>query len=187
MTRIGDQIPDVQIDALHGDLFETIRLRERHGRWLILLFYPADFTFVCPTELAAMEDQHDRLEELEADAISVSTDTVYAHKAWHDSSPLVGRIGFPMGADPTGEISRAFGAYDAQTGLAIRATVLIDPDGIVRAIEQHDDSIGRNPREIVRKLQADAFVHTNGGVACPAAWAPGDAVLTPSPELVGAL
>jgi peroxiredoxin (alkyl hydroperoxide reductase subunit C) len=187
MTRIGEQISDVRIEAFHGGAFDSIQLLDRHDRWLVLLFYPADFTFVCPTELAAMADEQARLDELEADVISISTDTVYAHKAWHDSSPLVGRIAFPMGADPTGEVSRAFGVYDEQTGLAIRATVLIDPDGIVRALEHHDDSIGRDPREIVRKLQAAAFVRAHGEVACPAAWRPGDAVLTPAPELVGQL
>jgi NADH-dependent peroxiredoxin subunit C len=187
MTRIGEPIPDVHLDAYHRDGFETIELRDRHGRWLVLLFYPADFTFVCPTELAAMADQHDRLDELEADVISVSTDTVYAHKAWHDSSPLVGGISFPMGADPTGEVSRAFGAYDERTGLAVRTTVLIDPDGIVRAVEQHDDSIGRDPREIVRKLQAASLVRDSDAVVCPAAWTPGKAVLTPSAQLVGQL
>jgi peroxiredoxin (alkyl hydroperoxide reductase subunit C) len=187
MTRIGEQIPDVCLEAFRGDDFETLRLRDRRGRWLVLLFYPADFTFVCPTELAAMAEQQGRLDELETDVVSISTDTVYAHKAWHDSSPLVSRIVFPMGADPTGEVSRAFGAYDEHTGLAIRATVLVDPDGVVRAIEQHDDSIGREPQEIVRKLQAAAFVRAHGEIACPAGWTPGGAVLTPGPDLVGQL
>jgi peroxiredoxin (alkyl hydroperoxide reductase subunit C) len=187
MTRIGEQIPDVQLEVYQADAFETIRLHERHGRWLVLLFYPADFTFVCPTELAAIADQHDRFVELDADVVSVSTDTVYAHKAWHDSSPLVGRVAFAMGADPSGEVCRAFDAYNERTGLAIRATALIDPDGVVRAVEQHDDSIGRNPKEIVRKLQAASLVREHGAAVCPAAWTPGKAVLTPAPELVGNL
>jgi peroxiredoxin (alkyl hydroperoxide reductase subunit C) len=187
MTRIGEQIPDAQIEAFHADGFKTLTLRDRRGRWLVLFFYPADFTFVCPTELAALAGQQERLDELETDLVSVSTDTVYAHKAWRDYSPLVGRVFFPMGADPTGEVSRAFGAYDERTGYATRTTVVIDPDGIVRAIEQHDDSIGRDPRELIRKLQAAAHVRDGEAVACPASWAPGQAHLTPSPELVGQL
>jgi peroxiredoxin (alkyl hydroperoxide reductase subunit C) len=187
MTRIGEQIPDVALEAFHADDFTRIQLRERHGRWLVLFFYPADFTFVCPTELAAMADQEARLDELHADLISVSTDTVYAHKVWRESSPLVSRVAYPMGADPTGAISRAFDAYDETTGRAIRATFLIDPDGIVRALELHDDAIGRNPSEIARKLEAAAFIREHDWAVCPASWTPGDAVLTPSPELAGAL
>ena len=133
MIRVGQRIPDVQLEVFHKDYFERVRLRDRRGHWLMLLFHPADFTFVCPTELAAIAEQQPRLDELEADTISVSTDTLYAHKAWHESSHLVRRISFPMGAAPSGQLSRTFGVYDERTGLAMRATYLIDPDGIGRA------------------------------------------------------
>ena len=152
---------------------------------MVVFFYPADFTFVCPTELEDMAEHYAALQEMNVEVVSVSTDTPFAHKAWHDTSEAIKKIQFPMAADPTGEISRAFGVYIADEGVALRGTFIIDPDGILKAFEVHDNSIGRNAAELVRKIQAAQYVATHGGEACPAKWKPGEDTLTPGVDLVG--
>lgn len=185
MVKIGDVIPDFELEAYHNDSIRTLRLSDLRGKWLILFFYPADFTFVCPTELEELAEHYAELQGLNAEVLSVSTDTVYVHKAWHDSSKAVSKIRFPMVADPTGNLSREFGVYIDNAGLALRGTFVIDPDGILRTIEVHDNSIGRSARELVRKVRAAIYVREHGGEVCPASWEPGNNTLRPGLDLVG--
>ena len=155
------------------------------GKWLVLAFYPADFTFVCPTELEELADLYEEFRKLGAEVASVSTDTAFVHKAWHDNSPAIKKIRYPMLADPSGKLCRAFGTYIDGEGLSLRATFIIDPDGVVKSIEIHDNSIGRSAREILRKLQAAKHVREHPDQVCPASWEPGKETLKPSFELIG--
>jgi peroxiredoxin len=185
MVKIGHVIPDFELEAFHNDQIKTLRLSDFRGKWLILFFYPADFTFVCPTELEEMADAYSRFQELKAEVLSVSTDTVYVHKAWHDTSKAINKIRFPMVADPTGNLCREFGTYIPEQGVSLRGTFLVDPDGKLQIIEIHDNSIGRSANELLRKLQAAIFVREHGGEVCPASWEPGKETLRPSLDLVG--
>jgi len=181
---INTVIPDLAFKAFHDDEVKTMKLADFRGKWLILMFYPADFTFVCPTELEELADLYDTFREEGAEILSVSTDTEYVHKAWHDASPSIKKIRFPMVADPTGTLSRAFGVHIEQAGLAFRGTFLIDPDGKIKTMEVHDNGIGRSGQELLRKLQAAKYVRQYGEV-CPAGWRPGGKTLKPGLHLVG--
>ncbi len=185
MIRIGEKVMDFEADAYHDDRIKKLRLSDFRGKWVVLLFYPADFTFVCPTELEEAADHHDLFEKEGAEIMSISTDTVYVHKAWHDESPAIGKIRYPMLADPTGKICRQFGTYIDNEGLSFRGTFIIDPDGNLKTMEMHDNSIGRSTKEILRKLQAAKFVMENDGEVCPASWKPGMKTLRPGLDLVG--
>jgi len=185
MVKINHKIPDVALEAYHNGKTKKIRLSEYKGKWLVLVFYPADFTFVCPTELGELADYYERFKELGAEVMSVSTDTVFVHKAWHDNSPTIKKIKFPMGADPTGELSRQFGTYIEEEGLSLRGSFIIDPDGVLKAFEVHDNSIGRSAKELLRKIQAAKFVGEHKGQVCPASWEPGKKTLKPGLGLVG--
>lgn len=185
MVKIGEGIPDFELDAYHEDREKKIRLSDYRGKWLVLIFYPADFTFVCPTELEEAADHYEEFKKLGAEVMSVSTDTHFVHKAWHDSSPAIKKIQYPMLADPTGMMCRAFGTYIEDEGISLRGSFIIDPDGILRCLEIHDNSIGRSIAELLRKVQAAKFVRENKGKVCPAGWAPGKDTLTPGLDLVG--
>ncbi len=187
MLKVGDTIPEITADAYVEDDIRKVNLSDYRGKWLVLLFYPADFTFVCPTELAEAADALNDFKKEGAELVSVSTDTAYVHKAWHDQSESIKRIKYPMLADPTGKICKAFGTYIEDEGLSLRATYIVDPDGKVVAFEMHENSIGRNIRETLRKLQAAKFVRGHKGKVCPASWAPGKDALTPGVGLVGKL
>lgn len=186
--QIGTQIPDCEAEIFQPqeEKIKKIKLSELRGKWLILVFYPADFTFVCPTELAELADLYHEFKKMNAELISISTDTVFVHKAWHDHSPLIQKIQFPMMADPSGKICRAFGTY-LDEGLSLRGSFIIDPEGILRAFEMHDNSIGRSGEELFRKLQAAIFVREHKGEVCPASWKPGKKTLKPDLKLVGKL
>ncbi len=160
-------------DSFFGGEIKRAHLSDYLGKWLVLLFYPADFTFVCPTELNEAARMHDDFLKAGAEIVSFSTDTAYVHMAWHGSSPLLKEVRFPMGADPGGRLCRAFGTYMEDAGLSTRATFIIDPEGEIKAIEMHDNSIGRSAAEILRKLQAAKHVRENPGQLCPAGWKPG--------------
>jgi peroxiredoxin (alkyl hydroperoxide reductase subunit C) len=185
MVKVGHHIPDFEFEVFHKGAIEKIRFTDYENKWLIIFFYPADFTFVCPTELEELADCYKECVDLEAEIISVSSDTVFTHKAWHDTSETIKKIEFPMAADPAGRLAKAFGTYiDGESldhtddeGLSLRGTFIIDPDGIVRAMEIHDNSIGRSAKELMRKLQAAKFVRAHGGQVCPADWHPGDDTL----------
>jgi len=182
---INQSLPDLSLDIYHEDKIKNIRLSDFKGKWLILFFYPADFTFVCPTELEDLAEKYAELQAMNAEVISVSTDTVFVHKAWHDHSPAIGKVTFPMGADPTAVICRELGTYIPEEGLSLRATIIVNPDGKIKALEINDNSIGRNVDELIRKLQAAQYVEAHGGEACPARWKPGEKTLKPGLDLVG--
>jgi NADH-dependent peroxiredoxin subunit C len=185
MVQIGQTIEDFEVQAYFKDEFLPIRLSDYRGKWLILLFYPADFTFVCPTELAEAADYYEQFKTAGAEVMSVSTDTHYVHKAWHDASPAIKKVQYPMLADPTGKLCKYFGTYIEAEGLSYRATFIIDPDGMLKCLDIHDNSIGRSSAEILRKLQASIFVRAHHGEVCPASWKPGAQALHTSIDLVG--
>jgi len=185
MVNIGEKIPEFELTAYHNGEEKKIKLSDYSGKWLVLLFYPADFTFVCPTELEEAAELYHEFQKVGAEILSVSTDTVFVHKAWADHSAAIKKVKFPMLADPTGRLCREFGTYVEGEGLSIRATFIIDPDGIVKSMEMHDNSVGRNAKEILRKLQAAKFVRENKGLVCPASWQPGGKTLKPGLDLVG--
>ncbi len=185
MIKIGHEVPDFELEAFHEDQIKKVLLSSLRGKWVAVVFYPADFTFVCPTELAELADQYQAFQEAGAEILSVSTDTVFVHKAWHDNSPAIAKITYPMLADPTGNVCRLFGTYIEDQGLSLRGSFIIDPDGVLKTIEMHDNSIGRSAEELLRKLQAAIFVRENGGEVCPANWRPGNSTLTPGLDLVG--
>jgi len=185
MLRIGDKVPEFETDAYHNGELKKVSISDYRGKWLVMMFYPADFTFVCPTELQEMAENYDKVKEIGGEVLSISTDTMYVHLAWHDSSPAVGKVKFPMLADPSGKISKAFDTYNESNGLSWRATFIIDPEGILKHMEIHDNSIGRSATEIIRRLQAAKFVSENPGLVCPASWKPGEDTMKPGPDLVG--
>lgn len=184
-VKVGEQIPDFTLKAYFKDDITNISLADSRGKWLVLFFYPADFTFVCPTELEEMAGLYPEFVKNGADVLSVSTDTHWVHKAWHESSDAIKKITFPMAADPTGALSQAFGVYDEKEGVALRGSFLIDPKGVVQAMEIHADGVGRSAKELFRKFQAAKFVSEHSGLVCPASWEPGDDTLKPGLDLVG--
>jgi NADH-dependent peroxiredoxin subunit C len=185
MVTINDKAPEFNEDAYVNDDIRKVSLKDFKGKWVILFFYPADFTFVCPTELGALAVNYDRIKKLGAEVISISRDTAFVHKAWHDSSATIKKIKYPMLADPTGRVCRNYGTLIEAEGLSLRATFIIDPEGIIKAFEVHDNSIGRSVDETIRKIQAAKFVNEHKGNVCPMDWRPGAKSLKPSIELVG--
>jgi NADH-dependent peroxiredoxin subunit C len=184
-VKVGEQIPDFKLKAYHKDDVTDISLADSRGKWLVLFFYPADFTFVCPTELEEMASLYPEFVKNGAEVLSASTDTHWVHKAWHESSDAIKKITFPMLADPTGALSQAFGVYDEKEGVALRGSFLIDPKGIIQAMEVHADGVGRSAKELYRKFQAAKFVSEHSGLVCPASWEPGKDTLKPGLDLVG--
>ncbi len=184
-TFVGQKLPDIELDAYHGDEEKKIKFSDYKGKWLILFFYPADFSFVCPTELEEMANNYEKFKELNTEILSISTDTVFVHKAWHDTSDAIKKIEFPMVADPTTKFSQALGVLIEDEGLALRGTFIVNPEGEIVSTEVNDNSIGRNVKELIRKLQAAQFVSKHGDKVCPASWEPGDDTLEPGLDLVG--
>ncbi len=185
MSIINSNLVEFSVQAYHNDQFKTVSSKDIKGKWAIFFFYPADFTFVCPTELGDLADKYDQLKSMGVEVYSVSTDTHFVHKAWHDASDTIKKIKFPMLADPTGAISRAFGVYIESEGLAYRGSFLVDPEGKIKLAEIQDNSVGRNADELVRKVQAAQFVASHPGEVCPAKWTPGASTLKPGLDLVG--
>lgn len=191
MIKIGQKISGLEIanfefEAFQNEKIKKIKLSDYQGRWLVLIFYPADFTFICPTELAEAAEYYKEFKKLGAEILSVSTDTVFVHKAWHDSSSAIKKINFPMVADPTGKLCREFGTYIEEEGLSLRGSFIIDPEGKLVCFEINQNSIGRSIAELLRKLQAAKFVFEHKGVlVCPASWQPGRKTLKPGLDLVG--
>ncbi len=185
MVKVNQKVPEFELEAFHNEQSKKIKLSDYKGKWVALIFYPADFTFVCPTELEDAASLYDEFKKLNAEIMSVSTDTVFVHKAWHDNSPAIKKVKYPMLADPTGKLCREFGTYIEEEGLSLRGTFLIDPDGVLKTIEMHDNNIGRSAEELLRKLQAAIFVREHKGEVCPARWKPGSKTLKPGLDLVG--
>lgn len=183
--KINQTIPKFKVEAYHNGAFKTVTDEDVKGKWSIFLFYPADFTFICPTELGDMADEYSELQKLGVEVYSVSTDTHFVHKAWHDTSETIKKIKFPMLADPTGMLSKAFGVFQEESGLAARGSFLVNKEGVVKTIEIHDDSIGREAKDMVRRVQAAQYVENNKGEVCPAKWKPGQNTLKPGLDLVG--
>ena len=183
--EIGKPAPKFEAEAYHEDQIKKIKLDDYKGKWVIMFFYPADFTFVCPTELGDVADRYEELKKLNAEVLSVSTDTAFVHKAWHEDSETIKKIKFPMVADPTHEVSNKYGVLIEEEGIALRGTFIIDPEGHLKTLEVHDNGIGRSGKELVRKLQAAQFVHKYGDQVCPANWEPGEDTLKPGLDLVG--
>ena len=188
-ASVGTIVPDFEMETYepsHSD-FGKVSLADikKAGLWTILVFYPADFTFVCPTELADLADQHARLAELGAHVIAVSTDTKFAHMVWRNSEGLMKNVKYTLASDTTGAVSRLFGVYDAGTGLALRGTFIINPEGKLVASEVNFYNVGRNAGELVRKMEANVHLIANPNEACPANWTPGAKTLRPGKDIVG--
>ncbi len=185
---IGKQVPNLEFDYYHQEKFSRSHFSDYKGKWVVVFFYPADFTFVCPTELEEMQKNYAKFQELGAEVLSVSTDTKFTHKAWHDHSPAIKTLEYPMVADPSGEISKTFGVYideGEDAGLALRGSFIIDPDGKLQAYEVHANNVGRSADELLRKLEAAIFVREHHGEVCPANWKKGGKTLKPGIDLVG--
>lgn len=187
--KVGQKVPNFEMEVYDPKIlgFGKVSLEDllRERKWVVLFFYPADFTFVCPTELADLAEHYDELQRMGVEVISVSTDTKYTHLAWQRTEKLLENVRYLMGADPTGKVSRLFGVYDENTGLALRGTFIINPDGILVGSEINFYNVGRNAEELVRKMKANAYLMSHPDEACPAKWKEGEKTLKPSQELVG--
>ncbi|MDY4043731.1 MAG: alkyl hydroperoxide reductase subunit C [Marinifilaceae bacterium] len=184
-TIINTQIPEFNVQAYHKGEFKTVTNADVLGKWAIFFFYPADFTFVCPTELVDMAEKYEQFQAMGVEVYSVSTDSHFVHKAWHDASESIRKINYPMLADPTGVLSRAFGVMIEEAGMAYRGTFLVNPEGKIKIAEIHDNNIGRNADELLRKVEAAQFVAEHPNEVCPAKWKKGASTLKPSIDLVG--
>jgi peroxiredoxin (alkyl hydroperoxide reductase subunit C) len=184
-SLINTTVVPFKATAYHNGKFVPVSDADLKGKWSVVFFYPADFTFVCPTELGDLADEYASFKKLGVEIYSVSTDTHFTHKAWHDASDTIKKIQYPMIGDPTGGITRNFGVMIEEEGLALRGTFVINPEGQIKIIEVHDLGIGRDAKELLRKVQAAQYVASHPGEVCPAKWTPGDATLSPSLDLVG--
>ena len=184
---INARVPEFTVQAFQNGSFKTVSSKDIEGKWALFFFYPADFTFIGPTELEDLAGKYEQLKEMGVEVFSVSTDTHFVHKAWHDASDTIKKIHYTMLADPTGVVSRGFGVYKEDEGVAYRGTFLVNPEGLVKIAEIQDNSIGRNADELVRKIEAVQFVATHDGEVCPAKWKKGSETLKPSIDLVGKL
>ncbi len=185
MSLINTEIKPFKAQALKRGQFIEVTEADLKGKWSVVFFYPANFTFVCPTELEDLADHYAQFQRLGVEIYSVSTDTHFSHKAWHDSSDAIGKIDYTMVGDPTHVLARNFGVLIEDTGLADRGTFVIDPDGRIQIIELHASGVGRDASELLRKVKAAQYVAENPYEVCPARWKQGDRTLTPSLELVG--
>jgi peroxiredoxin (alkyl hydroperoxide reductase subunit C) len=184
---IQKEVGDFSVHAFQNNAFKTVTKADILGKWSVFFFYPADFTFICPTELEDLADKYDDFKSLGCEIYSVSCDTHFVHKAWHDISKTIQKIRYPMLADPTGVLARDFGVLIEETGLAERGDFIVNPEGKIVAYEVTAGNVGRNADEIFRRVQASQFVAKNGDQVCPAKWKPGATTLKPGIDLVGRL
>ena len=184
-SLINTEIKPFKATAFHNGEFIQVTDADLKGKWSVVFFYPADFTFVCPTELGDLADNYAEFQKLGVEIYSVSTDTHFTHKAWHDASDTIGKINYPMIGDPTGAITRNFGVMIEEAGLAERGTFVIDPQGKIQIVEINAGGIGRDASELLRKVKAAQYVAAHPGEVCPAKWKEGEATLAPSLDLVG--
>lgn len=185
MSQIHKKIKEFEVEAFHDGVFKTVRDSDGAGKWGIFFFYPGDFTFVCPTELGDLADHYESFRELNCEIYAISTDSHFAHKAWHDQSEIMGKVKYPMLGDRTGGISRGFGVYREEEGVADRGTFIVDDKGVIQSVEITAPGVGRDAQEILRKLKAAQYVSKNPGEVCPAKWNEGKSTMKPSLELVG--
>ncbi|QGZ40201.1 peroxiredoxin (alkyl hydroperoxide reductase subunit C) [Pseudoduganella flava] len=185
MSLINTQVKPFKATAYHGGKFIDLSEESLKGKWSVFVFYPADFTFVCPTELEDLADNYAEFQKLGVEVYGISTDTHFAHKAWHDTSDAIKKVNYPLIGDPTGLLSRNFQVMIEEEGLALRGTFVINPDGFIKVMEVHDNGIGRDATELLRKVKAAQYVASHPGEVCPAKWTEGAATLTPSLDLVG--
>lgn len=185
MALINTTIKPFKASAFKDGEFIDVSSDDVKGKWAIFFFYPADFTFVCPTELGDVADKYEELQSRGVEVYSVSTDTHFTHKAWHDASDTIGKIKYTMIGDPTGVITRNFDCMREDMGLADRATFLVDPEGVIQAMEITAEGIGRDADDLIRKVKAAQYVAANPGEVCPAKWKEGEETLAPSLDLVG--
>jgi NADH-dependent peroxiredoxin subunit C len=185
MSLINTEVKPFSATAFHAGQFVPVTNETLKGKWSVLVFYPADFTFVCPTELEDLADNYAEFQKLGVEIYGVSTDTHFAHKAWHDTSAAIKKVNYPLVGDPTGTLTRNFEVMIEEEGLALRGTFVINPEGLIKVLEVHDNGIGRDAKELLRKVTAAQYVHTHPGEVCPAKWTQGAATLKPSLDLVG--
>ena len=188
MPIIGKKIEDFTVNVYQNEELKKINFeKDVKGKWSLFFFYPADFTFVCPTELEDLQENYEEFLNLGFNVFSVSTDTHFCHKAWHDTSDRINKIKYAMIGDPTGKVSKIFDVYQEETGLANRGAFILNPEGVIAACEITADGIGREAKEILRKATAAKFVYENPGFVCPAKWKEGMETLKPGLDLVGKL
>ncbi|ACU97135.1 alkyl hydroperoxide reductase subunit C [Saccharomonospora viridis] len=185
MALINTEVKPFTTTAFHNGSFVEVSDKDLRGKWSIVFFYPADFTFVCPTELGDLADLYDEFTRIGVEIYSVSTDTHFTHKAWHETSDTIRKIRFPMLGDPAGVITRNFDVMREGQGLADRATFVIDPDGVIQIMEITPEGVGRNATELLRKVKAAQYVREHPNEVCPAKWEEGEETLAPSLDLVG--
>ena len=185
MSLIGKEVADFEVQAYQNGEFKTVTKADLLGKWSVFVFYPADFTFVCPTELGDLADLYDEFKKNGCEIYSVSTDTHFVHKAWHDTSETIKKVTYTMLGDPTHVLSRDFEVLIEDSGLAERGSFVIGPDAKIAAYEVNGGSVGRSAHELLRRVQASQFVATHDGQVCPANWTPGADTLAPSLDLVG--
>ncbi|EHL78663.1 MULTISPECIES: alkyl hydroperoxide reductase subunit C [Bacillus] len=185
MSLIGTKVKPFKAKAYKNGEFIDVTDESLLGQWSVFCFYPADFSFVCPTELEDLQNHYEELKKLGVEVYSISTDTHYTHKGWHDSSETIGKIQYAMIGDPSQTISRNFEVLNEKEGLADRGTFIIDPDGVIQAVEINADGIGRDASTLINKIKAAQYVRNNPGEVCPAKWQEGAETLKPSIDLVG--
>jgi len=185
MSLINTQIKPFSATAYQNGKFIDVTQDTLKGKWAILIFYPADFTFVCPTELEDLADHYSQFKDMGVEVYGVSTDSHFAHKAWHDTSDAIKKVNYALIGDPTQALSRNFEVLIEEEGMALRGTFVINPEGFIKVMEVHDNGIGRDASELLRKVKAAQYVAAHPGEVCPAKWTEGAATLTPSLDLVG--
>ena len=185
MSRINTAVQPFKTEAFHNGQFIEVTEQAFLGQWSVVIFMPAAFTFNCPTEIEDAADHYAEFQQLGAEVYIVTTDTHFAHKVWHETSPAVGKARFPLVGDPTHRLTHMFGVHIAEEGLALRGTFVINPEGVIKTMEVHDNAVARDVQETLRKLKAAQFVANNPGQVCPAKWKEGAATIAPSLDLVG--
>ena len=185
MSIIGKELQPFVAQSFKDGKFVEVTDGDVRGNWAVFFFYPADFTFVCPTELEDLADQYAELQSLGVEVYAVSTDTHFSHKAWHDTSPAIGKIKYTMIGDPSGTLTNNFDVMRPGVGLADRGTFVVDPQGVIQVMEITSEGVGRNATELLRKVKAAQYIAAHPGEVCPAKWKEGEATLAPSLDLVG--
>ncbi|MCF0127177.1 MAG: peroxiredoxin [Pseudobutyrivibrio sp.] len=187
MSYIGKEIADFRVQAFHNHEFVEVKKEDLLGKWSLVFFYPADFTFICPTELEDLQNNYEKFKDCGCEVYAVSCDTHFVHKAWADASERIRKIKYPMLGDPTGVLARSFDVMIEEDGMAERADFIINPKGQIKAYEVLSGNVGRNAEELIRRLEACQFAEEHGDEVCPANWKPGEETLKPSFDLVGLL